>query len=159
AEFSTQEHNWLVPDCVQVEPPLVAAKISPTNLGFLLNARQVACELGYLTLPEFVEQTVRTLATASRMEKYRGHLLNWYDTRTLQPIEPLFVSTVDSGNLLASLWTLRQGALKCGQQPLLHRSLAQGISDYLAELSPNFLLARKFARLRSSMKDADWLAT
>ena len=58
AEFSTEEHNWLIPDNVQEEPAAVAARMSPTNLGFLLNARQVACEFGFLTVPEFAEQTL-----------------------------------------------------------------------------------------------------
>jgi cyclic beta-1,2-glucan synthetase len=157
AEYSTPEHNWLVPDCVQEEPPLIAAKISPTNLGLLLNARQVACEFGYLTVLEFVEQTVKTLSTASRLEKYRGHLLNWYDTRTLQPLEPLFVSTVDSGNLLASLWTLRQGALQCMREPLVRRSLSHGLRDCLQELSPTIFTGRKFAKLRSALAGTEWL--
>src|SRR5205085_11722773 len=112
SEFSTEEHNWLIPDNVQEQPAAIAARISPTNLGFLLNARQVACEFGYLTVPEFAEQTLRTLASVSGLRKYRGHLLNWYDTRTPQPHAPLFVSSVDSGNFLASLWTLQQGCLE-----------------------------------------------
>src|SRR6266478_6530484 len=66
AEFSTAEHNWLIPDNVQEEPAAIAARISPTNLGFLLNARQVACEFGFLTVPEFAEQTLRTLATVAK---------------------------------------------------------------------------------------------
>src|SRR5207248_1343327 len=57
AEFSTEQHNWLIPDNVQEDPYRVAARVSPTNLGFLLNARQVACEFGYLTAPEFAELT------------------------------------------------------------------------------------------------------
>ena len=56
AEFSTPGHHWLIPDNVQEEPARIAARISPTNLGFLLNARQIACELGYLTVPEFVNR-------------------------------------------------------------------------------------------------------
>ena len=157
AEYSTAEHNWLVPDCVQAEPALVASKISPTNLGFLLNARQVACEFGYLTVPEFVEQTAKTLGTASRMQKHRGHLLNWYDTRTLLPIEPLFVSSVDSGNLLASLWTLRQGCLQYMREPLIRESLPTGISDGLVELSTSLFSGRKFAKLRSALSGENWL--
>src|SRR5438046_1223360 len=82
AEFSTEEHNWLIPDNIQEQPPAVAARVSPTNLGFLLNARQVACEFGYLTVPEFTEQTLRTLATVTSLRKHRVHLLNWYGTRT-----------------------------------------------------------------------------
>ncbi len=65
--FSNEEHNWLIPDYVQENPPYVAARLSPTNLGFLFNARQAACEFGYLTVPEFVEQTMRTMATALRL--------------------------------------------------------------------------------------------
>ncbi len=57
AEFSTAKHNWLIPDNVQEQPPAIAAPISPTNIGFLLNSRQVACEFGYLTIPEFASQT------------------------------------------------------------------------------------------------------
>jgi cyclic beta-1,2-glucan synthetase len=129
AEFSTEEHNWLVPDNVQEHPPAVAARVSPTNLGLLLNARQAACEFGYLTVPEFVDQTMLTLATLSALKKYRGHMLNWYDTRTLQPLVPHFVSSVDSGNLMASLWTLQQGCSDRLRQPLLQRSLQEGLLD------------------------------
>ena len=90
AEFSTEEHHWLIPDNVQVEPAVVAGRMSPTNLGFLLNARQVACEFGFLTVPEFAEQTLRTLGTMATLEMSHGHLLNWYDTRTLEPLRPRF---------------------------------------------------------------------
>ena len=69
------------------------------------------------------------------MPKYRGHLLNWYDTRTLKPLSPQFVSSVDSGNLVASLWTLQQGCLDRLRQPLLQPSLAQGLLDYLRVLT------------------------
>lgn len=129
SEFSTEEHNWLIPDNVQEQPPLIAARISPTNLGFLLNARQVACEFGYLTLPEFTEQTLRTLVTLASLTKYRGHLFNWYDTRTLEPLPPRFVSSVDSGNLLASLWSLEQGCRERLHRPLFEPSLVEGFMD------------------------------
>ncbi|HEX8816663.1 MAG TPA: glycosyl transferase, partial [Terriglobales bacterium] len=75
ADFSTAEHNWLIPDNVQeADPYRVAARVSPTNLGLLLNARQAANELGYLTVPEGADLTTRTLATVKRMQKFRGHL-------------------------------------------------------------------------------------
>jgi hypothetical protein len=119
AEFSTHEHNWLIPDNVQEEPFVVAARVSPTNIGLLLNARQVACEFGYLTPHEFAELSAKTLKTLRRMQRYRGHLYNWYDTRTLEVLPPLFVSSVDSGNLVASLWTLQQGCLQILEQPVL----------------------------------------
>ena len=134
AQFSTDEHNWLIPDNVQEQPPAIASRISPTNLGFLLNARQAACEFGYLTLPEFAEQTLQTLATVSGLQKYRGHLFNWYNTRTLQPLAPKFVSSVDSGNLVASLWTLQQGSREQLREPLLRPSLFEGFVDCVRAL-------------------------
>ena len=143
AEYSTAEHNWLIPDNVQEQPPAVAARVSPTNIGFLLNARQVGCEFGYLTVPEFAEQTLRTLTTVSSLKKHRGHVLNWYDTRTLQPMAPLFVSTVDSGNLLASLWTLQQGCVERLHQPVLQPRLSEGFLDYLRVLTAGRAFPRK----------------
>jgi cyclic beta-1,2-glucan synthetase len=143
SEFSTEEHNWLIPDNVQEQPPAIAARISPTNLGLLLNARQVASEFGYLTLPEFAEQTLRTLATVSGLRKYRGHLFNWYDTRTLQPLAPWFVSSVDSGNLMASLWTLQQGCRERLRKPLLQSCLLEGFVDCVRALENSGLFSRK----------------
>ncbi len=158
AEFSTAEHNWLIPDNVQEEPAVVAGRMSPTNLGFLLNARQVACEFGFLTVPEFAEQTLRTLATVAKLPKSHGHLLNWYDTRTLQPLLPRFVSSVDSGNLVASLWTLRQGCLDLLHRPLLERQLAEGLADHLRILEERDAFPHKRLRVfETQMKKKSWL--
>ncbi len=134
AEFSIQEHNWLIPDYVRETPPLIAARISPTNLGLLFNARQAACELGYLTVPAFVEQTKRTMATALTLPRQHGHFFNWYNTQTLQPDRPRFISTVDSGNLVASLITLRQGAIELIHRPLLEPELFDGYAEHLRAL-------------------------
>ncbi|HZZ14771.1 MAG TPA: glycosyl transferase, partial [Candidatus Sulfotelmatobacter sp.] len=164
AEFSTPEHHWLIPDNLQ-EGNLqedengvrVAARISPTNLGLLFNARQIACEFGYLTVPEFAQQTLQTLNTVSQLELYRGHLLNWYDTRTLAPLTPRFVSSVDSGNLVASLWTLEQGALDLLDRPLLQRTLLNGFLDHLHLLTDaRALPRRKFAAMKREL-NGNWL--
>ncbi|MFZ1008538.1 MAG: glucoamylase family protein [Candidatus Sulfotelmatobacter sp.] len=160
AEFCTEEHNWLIPDNVQEEPPAIAPRISPTNVGFLLNARQVAVEFGYLTVPEMAELTRLTLGTVSKLAKHRGHLLNWYDTRTLSPLLPAFVSSVDSGNLVASLWTLQHGCLDRLERPLFERSLADGFLDYLRGLADRKLLPRKtFAGYEAALQGKDWLAS
>lgn len=134
-EFSNAENHWLIPDNVQENPPLVASRLSSTNLGLLLNARLAAHELGYSTLGEYAEAVERTLASARRLPRYNGHFLNWYDIETGQPLEPRYVSTVDSGNLAASLWTLKQSCLGLAHQPLLSRNLWQGIRDHLQLLS------------------------
>ncbi len=152
-EFSTDEHNWLIPDNVQEEPPAVAARVSPTNLGLLLNARQVACQFGYLTIPEFTYLTLRTLATMAKLPLHRGHLFNWYDTRSLTPLPPLFVSSVDSGNLVASLWTLKQGALQQLHAPALRPQLVNGLIDCLETLADLRVVRRRsVVALRRVMK-------
>ena len=159
AEFSTEEHHWLIPDNAQKEEKglKIAPRISPTNLGFLLNVRQVACEFGYLTVPEFAQQTLRTLSTVSQLQRYRGHLLNWYDTQTLAPLTPKFVSSVDSGNLVGSLWTLQQGCLELLERPLLQPELRNGFLDHLYLLAKERALPRrKFAAMKRELNE-DWL--
>ncbi|HUY14210.1 MAG TPA: glucoamylase family protein [Terriglobia bacterium] len=129
--FSNAETNWLIPDDFQEEPSSQALRLSPTNLGLLLNARLAAFELGYLTLIEFVDETERSLTCALRLPRSHGHFLNWYDIHSLQPIEPLFISTVDSGNLACCLWTLKQGCLRMAERPIFDSALWQGIQDHL----------------------------
>lgn len=157
-EFSGEEHNWLVPDNIQEKPRKIAARVSPTNVGLLLNARQVASEFGYITVPELVDLTKKTLRAVARVSKYRGHLVNWYDTRTLEPQPPFFISSVDSGNLVASLWTLQQGCLDRLRRPLLSRALADGLLDYLRILVRLRALPRRvLSRYEAQFRSEDWL--
>jgi hypothetical protein len=119
AEFGGPENHWLIPDNVEEKNTFQVRKLSPTNLGMLLNARQAACEFGFLTPDKFVEATLGTLDTYDGLEKQRGHIYNWYDIETLQPISPRIVSAVDSGNLAASFYCLHSGALELLKKPLL----------------------------------------
>jgi hypothetical protein len=145
-QFGAERHNYLIPDNVEEEGLFEAARVSPTNLGLLLNARQAACELGFITVPEFVKLTQSTLATFTRLEKFRGHLLNWYDTQTLQPLNgPSFVSSVDSGNLVASLYTLRAGALDLIERPLCTQQLFSGIRAHWGLMHTQGKLPSKLA--------------
>lgn len=109
-DWSSPATNWLVPDHIR-EDGFVDLRLSPTNAGLLLNARIAALELGLIELEDFIAETQQTLSALMRLQKYRGHLFNWYDIETLEPLEPRFISTVDSGNLVACLWTLRQVAV------------------------------------------------
>jgi hypothetical protein len=127
-DWSTSSNHWLIPDHV-CEDGRVAQRLSPTNAGLLLNARIAAVQLGLIELPEFTFETKNTLATLNRLQKYRGHLLNWYDVETLAPLAPLFVSTVDSGNLAACLWTLKQAALAFARRPDLPEALQAELND------------------------------
>jgi hypothetical protein len=160
AEFSNEEHNWLIPDNVEEKPRKVAASISPTNVGLLLNARQVASELGYITVPELVDLTQKTMHTIVGLRKYRGHLLNWYDTHTLEAKPPFFISSVDSGNLVASLWTLDQGCRYVLRRPLALKTLADGLLDHLRALvTLRSLPKRALARFEQEFRKNDWIAS
>ncbi len=126
-EFGGAQHNYLIPDNVEEANLFEAARVSPTNLGLLLNARQAAVEFGWLTAPEFAELTTATLATFEKLPKFRGHLYNWYNTQTLEPLLPITVSSVDSGNFAASLYTLRMGAAELLGRRLVDMRLFTGL--------------------------------
>jgi cyclic beta-1,2-glucan synthetase len=130
-EFGGENNHWLIPDNVEEKNMFQVRKLSPTNLGMLFNARQAAYEFGFLTLPEFAEATIGTLNTYDRLEKKRGHIYNWYDMETLQPIAPFTISTVDSGNLTASLYTLHTGALDLLKRPLLEAEMFSSLEQML----------------------------
>jgi cyclic beta-1,2-glucan synthetase len=131
----TEGVNWLIPDNVQEIPPKTADHLSPTNLGLLLNSRLVAFDLGYLTLPELVGLSERTLDVAEGLRRHRGHLFNWYDCHTLEPLPPHFISSVDSGNLAACLWTLGQACKEFLDQPVFQQSLWAGLRDHAGLLA------------------------
>ena len=87
----------------------IAHRTSPTNIGLGLLATLAAHDLGFIETAELVRRIDATLTTIEGLERYEGHLLNWYDTRTLAPLPPAYVSTVDSGNLAGALLTLSVG--------------------------------------------------
>jgi len=133
-DWSTPSTRWLIPDHVR-EDGEAAERLSPTNLGMLLNARIAAVHLGSQTLAEFVMQTRETLNTIAAMPKHRGHLLNWYEIGSLQPAGNRFVSTVDSGNLAASLWTLKQAALAFAAEAPAKRGLTPELAVELGNIA------------------------
>jgi cyclic beta-1,2-glucan synthetase len=108
--FVDSGDNHLPPDNFQEDPPKgLAHRTSPTNIGMSLLANLAAYDFGYIPITGVIERTTRALATLDKLQRYRGHFYNWYDTRTLEPLRPLYVSTVDSGNLAAHLLTLASG--------------------------------------------------
>ena len=109
----TPEDHGLPPDNVQIEPNKgIAHRTSPTNIGLYLCALLAAQRLDLLTADEAAQRIRPAVEAMERMPKWRGHLMNWYDTRTLEPLNPRYVSTVDSGNLAVCLTTAAQG-LRC----------------------------------------------
>jgi len=106
----TAQEHWLPPDNVQEAPDLrVAHRTSPTNIGMGLLSTLAAYDYGFLGARRLAELVDNTLGTVEVLERHEGHLLNWYDTQNLAPLAPLYVSTVDSGNLAAALMTLAAG--------------------------------------------------
>ncbi|MDA8220807.1 MAG: glycosyl transferase family 36 [Desulfitobacterium hafniense] len=124
------EDNWLPPDNLQVDPPRgIAHRTSPTNIGLLLGSTLVARDLGYLTTTELITRLEHTLDSLETMQRWQGHFYNWYDTCTLEPLLPLYVSTVDSGNMVAYLLTAKQGVKEWGKNPLITHATLQGMLD------------------------------
>ncbi|MGZ3925221.1 MAG: cyclic beta 1-2 glucan synthetase, partial [Flavisolibacter sp.] len=118
-EFVTANDNWLPPDNFQQHPaPVLAHRTSPTNMGLALLANLAACDFGYITGNEMAQRCNDTIQTMLRLERFNGHFYNWYDTTSLAPLYPRYVSTVDSGNLVGHLLTLRQGLLSQINQPI-----------------------------------------
>ncbi len=159
-EFGGERHNFLIPDNVEEEGLFEAARVSPTNLGLLLNARQAACEFGFITVPEFAHLSQASLTTFGRLQMYRGHLLNWYNTQTLEPLMPATVSSVDSGNLAASLYTLRTGAASLLRKPLLDHQSFEGLTEVWEMLKQQQGAPAELSRMQLPKATAslgDWL--
>ncbi|HEV7231489.1 MAG TPA: glucoamylase family protein [Bacteroidia bacterium] len=130
--FVGDRDNWLPPDNFQEQPvPLIAHRTSPTNIGLSLLAGAAACDFGYITASQLVERTAKTIGTMRKMERFRGHFYNWYDTESLTPLLPKYISTVDSGNLAGHLLVLRQKLLALPQQTPPVRRLFKGLRDAL----------------------------
>ncbi len=138
--FVGPDDHWLPPDHFQEDPRgLVAHRTSPTNIGLLLLSTLSAFDLGYIGPQELVLRIRNTLDGMDRLEKQRGHFLNWYDTHTLTPLPPRYISTVDSGNLGACLLTLRQGCRDVANKPIIRWD---GLIDTLDMLDTTLHQAR-----------------
>jgi len=128
--FVVVEDNWLPPDNYQEQPAeQIAHRTSPTNIGLSLLANLSACDFGYITTSQFIERTRNTLNSMEKMERFKGHFYNWYDTETLLPLHPKYISTVDSGNLAGHLLVLKQGLLTLPRQKILSTKLFEGLRD------------------------------
>lgn len=120
--FCSPEDNWLPPDNFQEQPPVgIAHRTSPTNIGLALVSALCAVNLGIDGEGRAFVIIENMLTTLEKLPKAKGHLMNWYDTRTLRPLEPKYISTVDSGNLYASLLTLKNGLRELGRSQLAER--------------------------------------
>ena len=130
--FVRPEDNWLPPDNYQ-EPPHeeIARRTSPTNIGMMFLASLTAWRLGHIGLADLAMRLTNALDAIDRLERHRGHILNWYETHTLQPLEPRYVSTVDSGNLAVSLVVVKEALREAARGAALGGELWDGLCDAL----------------------------
>ncbi|MEK6280234.1 MAG: glucoamylase family protein [Acidobacteriota bacterium] len=134
--FVGSEDNWLPPDNFQEDPlPVVAHRTSPTNIGLLGLATVSAHDLGYISSLEFVERQELTVSTMVKLGKFHGHLFNWYDTKTIQPLFPQYISTVDSGNLAGHLIAVRQACIQFPDTRLFDARITDGLADTIRAIS------------------------
>jgi cellobiose phosphorylase len=130
--FVGPEDHWLPPDNYQEHPvAVVAHRTSPTNMGLALLANLAAHDFGYISARQLIERTEKAFHTMEALERHRGHFYNWYDTQSLKPLTPIYISTVDSGNLAGHLLTLQPGLLALPDQQILGARLFDGLSDTL----------------------------
>ena len=128
--FAGPQDNWLPPDNYQGEPyPETAHRTSPTNIGMMFLSTASAWDFGYLGGEELAARTANTFATLDRLETHRGHFLNWYDTLSLQSLEPRYVSVVDSGNLAGSLIAYTSFLEEVAKAPAIEPQRWRGLDD------------------------------
>ncbi|MCD8264488.1 MAG: hypothetical protein LUD02_10425 [Tannerellaceae bacterium] len=128
--FVNETEHYLPPDNFQERPaPVVANRTSPTNIGLSLLANVSAYDFGYLSMQGVIERTTQAFLTLTKLKKYRGHFYNWYDTHTLEPLYPLYISTVDSGNLAGNFITLSHALKELIDTPVYDPVIFEGLSD------------------------------
>ncbi len=145
--FVTPADNMLPPDNFQEDPaPVLAHRTSPTNIGLYLLSAAAAHDFGWTGLADTVARLEAAMATMARMQRFRGHFYNWYDTADLRPLEPQYVSTVDSGNLAGHLLALANACAgwRHGEAPVAWRA---GLADTAG------LVAEELARKSGSGSD------
>jgi len=130
--FVGPEDHWLPPDNYQENPvAMVAHRTSPTNMGLSLLANLSAYDFGYISTGQLIDRTSNSFRTMETLERYQGHFFNWYDTQSLMPLRPFYISSIDSGNLAGHLLTLCQGILALPDHKIVGPQLFEGISDTL----------------------------
>jgi cellobiose phosphorylase len=160
-QFVSAEENWMPPDNFQEQPiSIIAHRTSPTNMGLALLANLSAYDFGYIGSAELIDRSNNTLQSMLKLERYKGHFYNWYDTLSLLPMQPRYVSTVDSGNLAGHLLTLRQGLLSLNNQPILGQNIYHGIKttvNIIEDFSKNddSVVINKIRALLSDLENGD----
>src|SRR6056297_4041616 len=136
----TEKQSWLPPDNYQVDPPLPPAdRTSPTNIGLALVANLVAYNRGYITYSELLDRMENTLLSLEKLERYKGHFYNWYQTTMGEVLNPRYISTVDSGNLAAGLIAAKEGIKAAAKDQPINAEYWEGFKDTVRTVKNIFL--------------------
>ena len=153
-DFVTAEENHLPPDNYQEEPvERTAHRTSPTNIGMYLLSILSAYDFGYINFDTLLERTENTMDTIEELEKYNGHLLNWYDTESKQPLSPKYLSTVDSGNFIGHLITFKEGLRAIPDTRVIQKTVFEGVLDALEILNHEETAPKEITTLIKFIKD------
>jgi cyclic beta-1,2-glucan synthetase len=137
----TPDEHHLPPDNLQLSPyEMVAHRTSPTNIGLYVLSAACARQLGWIGTQDLLTRLEATYASLQRLQRYRGHFFNWYDTQTLQPLLPCYVSTVDSGNLSAHLLTVAQACKALALDPHNAQASHKAIAQARGRVQPHLAL-------------------
>lgn len=153
-DFSSYGNNWLCPDNYQKEPTeRTSYKTSPTNIGLQLLSVLSARDFGFETLSKTLDNLENILGSIDKLTKWNGHLFNWYNIRTLEVLNPQYVSTVDSGNFFAHLITLKNGLLQFIDAPLFSAEIVNGLRDTINLCSADFVLRDNYETIGSFIEE------
>ncbi len=130
--FVNEDHCWLPPDNYQEDPPLlIAHRTSPTNIGMAIVSNQTAYNMGFITLGMLLERQQKSLHAILKLKKYNGHLFNWYETQNGEVLSPHYISTVDSGNLAASIIVAKEAIKEVMKTKDINKHFILGLRDTL----------------------------
>ena len=130
----TPETHYLIPDNYQLNRDKKADyKTSPTNIGYSITSVISASELGFITKDEAVERLSHIIETVEKLEKWNGHLFNWYHVNTLKALPNFFISTCDSGNFIACLYALKGFLLEAKSQQTEAGSLIERVQQLIED--------------------------
>lgn len=155
-DFVTSDSSFLPPDNIIEAPKRKCAKMtSPTNIGLYLMSTLSARDMGFIDSSQLCKRVRETLTTVERMEKYRGHLFNWYDIKSLALLSPRYISTVDSGNFCACLMVLCEGLAEYASEKTELLELIKRIRAIIDKTDYSFLYnkERNLYRLGSELSE------
>lgn len=153
-QLSIKENNWLCPDNYQMtQTEKITDKTSPTNIGLQFLAILSARDLGFEPLNSTLNRMENLLNTVIQLPKYKGHLYNWYQIKTLEVLNPEYISTVDSGNFLGHLIAVKNGLLEQMDSPIISEQLITQLKRTAELCNPDIHLRNQYSSINEFYED------